>query len=67
VFRAIFNRIQTIPNSVFHSETLQKSLQELLLNMNPLLELPIHIKNMTALTVLGIAHSKITEIPSQIV
>lgn len=35
--------------------------------MNPLLELPIHIKNMSALTVLGIAHSKITEIPSQIV
>lgn len=46
VFRAIYNKIQTIPNSFFHSSTLQKSLQELLLNMNPILELPIHIKNM---------------------
>jgi Leucine-rich repeat (LRR) protein len=35
--------------------------------MNPLLELPIHIKNLEALTVLGIAHSKITELPSQII
>lgn len=42
---------------------MKNNLRELLLNSNPLRELPGAIKSLRNLKILGIAHTKITELP----
>lgn len=63
VFRAIYNRIPAIPNDFYHSPSMQEHLQELVLNVNPLSELSGLIRYLKNLKVLGIAHTKIQELP----
>eukprot|EP00347_Sterkiella_histriomuscorum_P017777 403348034 len=65
-FRAIYNKIQTIPNEFYQSESMQEHLTDLILNVNPLTELSGLIRYLKNLRVLGIAHTKIQELPPQI-
>ena len=60
------NKISDIPNEFFTSKHSKASLQELVLNMNPLTELSGLIKNFKNLKVLGIGHTQIIELPPSI-
>ena len=60
------NKISDIPNEFFTSKHPKASLQELVLNMNPLTELSGLIKNFKNLKVLGIGHTQIVELPPSI-
>jgi Leucine-rich repeat (LRR) protein len=64
--RLIYNRIKTIPNEFYQSENMKESLTTLIMNANPLTELSGLIRYLKNLKVLGIAHSKIQELPSSI-
>ena len=65
-FQAIYNNIKTIPNEFFISPNIKSNLEEFIMNSNPLTEISGAISYLKKLTILGIAHTKITELPSQI-
>lgn len=65
-FGCIMNKITSIPNAFFTSHKMRDHLQELILNNNPITELSGLIRYLVNLRVLGIAHTKIQELPSQI-
>lgn len=65
-FRAIYNKISSIPNEFYQSESIQEHLTDLIMNVNPLAELSGLIRYLKNLRVLGIAHTKIQELPPQI-
>mmetsp|Transcript_17606 Transcript_17606/g.16831 ORF Transcript_17606/g.16831 Transcript_17606/m.16831 type:complete len:156 (+) Transcript_17606:267-734(+) len=66
ILRLIYNQIKIIPNEFFQSDSMKANLQQLIMNANPLIELNSLIRYLKALKVLGIAHSKIQELPSSI-
>ena len=62
--RLIHNGIKTIPLEFYESQTIQNSLEYLILNNNPLQELAAEISRLKYLKTLGIASSKVTKLPN---
>ena len=67
IIRLIKNNIKTIPSEFMKSENMKKSLEELILNSNPISELSGNLSLLENLKVLGISYTEVTDIPQSIV
>ena len=63
----IHNNIEEIPVDFLKNQNMRASLKVLVLNDNPLMELPVEIGLLSNLHILGIARTKVQKLPNQIV
>lgn len=66
IIRLIKNNIKSVPSEFVKSENMKKTLEELILNSNPIKELDSNISHWDKLKVLGISYTEVTEIPQSI-